>query len=134
MVSTSMNWSLTKAGPVGVAWEITEKTVRYWYSDDPSRCEECQGVLRFIQVEELSGNSSLREEYVYKDGRIIFHFMKKGGEAGKQEVRTYFDHGLIFKLQLNDQVFIFQDAIDRADPKLRSKAEGLQASFLASFN
>ena len=110
------------------------KTFRFWYSDDPTNCDDCQGVLRFVQVTERRSTSHTKEEFLFKDGKLLFHFVKSEMEGKKESRRSYFEDERIFRLQLGEgEVYMYQEALDRLDEGLLKNAKKNQGVFLHSF-
>jgi len=116
----------------GNAWRGVgnySKTITFWFTDDPINCDDCldmgRGVLAKVIVEEIAGLYSYHYEYLYQEGKLIFHFLKD-----ESEYRLYFSDDELIRYMEGPQ--ITQDTSDRQSNAL-SEAEHYMQLFLMSF-
>ena len=96
------HWETNKNGKswpaVGLYSEITD----FWYDDDPNHLPASErnpkNVLLKVTVTRHSSHLLTIEEYLYKDGKLIFFFSSQAEEGNAWETRVYFNSkGIAFK-------------------------------------
>ena len=96
------HWETNKNGKswpaVGYFSEITD----FWYNDDPHHISAAERnpktVLVKVTVSRKASDYTASEEYLYKDGKLLFFFSAEGGEGSVSETRVYFtSKGIAFK-------------------------------------
>lgn len=104
------HWETNKNGKswpaVGIYSEITD----FWYDDDPNHLPASErnpkNVLLKVTVTRHSSHLLTNEEYLYKDGKLIFFFSSQAEEGNAWETRVYFNaKGIAFKtsVKANDK-------------------------------
>ena len=104
------HWETNKNGKswpaVGLYSEITD----FWYDDDPNHLPASErnpkNVLLKVTVTRHSSHLLTNEEYLYKDGKLIFFFSSQAEEGNAWETRVYFNaKGIAFKtsVKANDK-------------------------------
>jgi uncharacterized protein (DUF2147 family) len=83
---------------VGNYSEITD----FWYDDPPDHLSASdrnpKTVLLKVTVSRKAAVYSASEEYVYKDGKLLFYYSNEGEEDKQWETRVYFNSkGIMFK-------------------------------------
>ncbi|NOT51775.1 MAG: hypothetical protein HOP10_10930 [Chitinophagaceae bacterium] len=96
------HWETNKNGKswpaVGRYSEITD----FWYEDDPNHLPDTErnpkNVLLKVNVTRHSSHLTTNEEYLYKDGKLLFWFSSQAEEGSTWETRVYFNSkGVMFK-------------------------------------
>jgi uncharacterized protein YlzI (FlbEa/FlbD family) len=77
-------------------------TVNFWYDDNPSHISATERnpktVLLKINISRKASHLMSKEEYLYKNGKLLFYFSHEGEEGNEWETRIYFNtKGLMFK-------------------------------------
>lgn len=104
------HWETNKNGKswpaVGLYSEITD----FWYDDDPNHLPASErnpkNVLLKVTVTRHSSHLLTNEEYLYKNGKLIFFFSGQAEEGNGWETRVYFNaKGIAFKtsVKANDK-------------------------------
>lgn len=94
----------------GKSWPAVgryEETVDFWYDDDPSHISPQErnpkNVLLKVNVKRHNLHMRTSEEYLYKDGKLLFHYSVTEEEGNKWEVRIYYNiKGLAFKISIKE--------------------------------
>ena len=80
---------------------IYKKTTDFWYNDDPNHISiqerNPKTVLVKITISRSSSSVITNEEYLYKEGRLVFYFSDERQEARELETRIYFNAKGMFK-------------------------------------
>lgn len=96
------HWETNKNGKswpaVGLYSEITD----FWYDDDPNHLPASErnpkNVLLKVTITRKASHLMTNEEYLYKDGKLVFYFSHEGEEGNEWETRAYFNSkGIMFK-------------------------------------
>lgn len=96
------HWVTNKNGrswpAVGIYNEITD----FWYDDPPDHLPAAErnpkNVLLKINVSCKSSHLMAGEEYLFKDGKLLFFYLHEGEEGTEWETRVYFNNkGVAFK-------------------------------------
>ena len=89
--------------PDAIAWRGSgsfSRKIEIWFDDDPKYCDECGkdgvGVVKKIIMDERSALNKYHYEFLYKNGKLIFHYEQQAvvgydGEEKKKEYRYYID-------------------------------------------
>lgn len=112
------HWETNKNGKswpaVGNYTEVTD----FWYDDDPNHLPASErnpkNVLLKVTVTRHSSHLQTNEEYLYKDGRLIFFFSGQAEEGNGWETRVYFNtKGIAFKtsVKANDKELTAKDLL-----------------------
>ena len=80
---------------------IYKKTTDFWYNDDPNHMNASERdpktVLVKITISRSSASVITNEEYLYKEGRLVFYFSDERQEPKELETRIYFNTKGMFK-------------------------------------
>lgn len=114
-----------------------KKTVEFWYTDDPTKCDECEkeglSTLEKVIVREAGSTYTSLREYLYKQGELIFIYKKDDGEYGLEEMRYYYSEGILIRYQLNTDVLDVSEVDQRLEQYLLKQSKNYQQVFLNSF-
>lgn len=96
------HWETNKNGRSWPAVGIYTETTDFWYDDDPNHLPASErnpkNVLLKVNVTRHSSHLYTSEEYLYKDGKLLFYFSSEGEEGNAWETRIYFNSkGIMFK-------------------------------------
>jgi hypothetical protein len=108
--------------------------IQFWHTDEPGFATAAglpeAAVLVKAEVQEAAAIRVSYRDFLYDKGKLVFAFVKeKSGDGTFEERRYYFDHGNLFRFQLDKDVKA--KAPDAA--AILREAESLQARFLALF-
>jgi len=83
---------------VGIYKEITD----CWYDDPPDHLPASErnpkNVLLKVNISRKSSALLTHEEYLYREGKLLFYYAHEGEEGNEWETRVYFNNkGLAFK-------------------------------------
>lgn len=105
------------------------QTTDFWYDDPPYRLpaeeKDPKTVLVKVTMSRISSHLKADEEYLFKDGKLLFYFRKDAEEGQQWETRVYFDSsGTVIKTsvkannrELTDKDFLTEEFRDfRPDP------------------
>ncbi len=92
-------WVTNKNGRSWPAVGNYSETTDFWYDDPPDHGEQIpKTVLVKVTVTRKASHLMTNEEYLYKEGKIIFYYSKEVEEGNEWETRAYFNtKGIIFK-------------------------------------
>jgi hypothetical protein len=95
-------WITNKNGRSWPAVGIYTETTDFWYDDDPNHIQAIErnpkNVLLKINITRKSSHLMSNEEYLYKDGKLLFYYSHEGEEGNEWETRIYFNtKGVLFK-------------------------------------
>jgi len=96
------HWEANKNGKSWPAVGYFSETTDFWYDDPPDHLSAAdrnpKTVLLKVTVSRKASDYHAAEEYLYKDGRLLFYFSSEAGEGGATETRVYFNYkGVAFK-------------------------------------
>jgi len=94
----------------GKSWPAVgryDETVNFWYDDDPGHISATErnpkNVLLKVNVTRHSLHLRTNEEYLYKDGRLLFYYSNMEEEGNQWEVRVYYNNkGIGFKTSVKE--------------------------------
>jgi hypothetical protein len=77
-------------------------TINFWYDDDPNHLPASErnpkNVLLKVNTSRKASHLMTNEEYLYKDGKLLFYYSHEGEEGNEWETRVYFNSkGIMFK-------------------------------------
>jgi hypothetical protein len=112
-------WVTNKNGKswpaVGRYSEITD----FWYDDEPSHLPATErnpkNVLLKVTVSRKAADFSSSEEYLFKDGKLLFYYSNQAEEGTMVETRLYFNKkGIMFKssVKSNELELTAKDFLD----------------------
>ncbi len=88
-------WITNKNGRSWPAVGNYTETTDFWYDDDPNHLPATErnpkNVLLKVNISRKASSLSTNEEYLYKNGRLIFYYSHEGEEGNEWETRTYFN-------------------------------------------
>ena len=95
-------WVANKNGKSWPAVGIYTETTDFWYDDDPNHLPATErnpkNVLMKVTISRKSSHLMINEEYLFKDGKLLFYYSHEGEEGNEWETRVYFNNkGLMFK-------------------------------------
>jgi len=78
------------------------ETTDFWYNDPPDHISAAErnpkNVLLKVNISRKASHLSTNEEYLYKDGKLLFYYCKEAEEGNEWETRMYFNsRGILFK-------------------------------------
>lgn len=87
------------------SWPATGRyieTTGFWYDDPPDHMSAAErnpkNVLLKVTVSRKTVDFSANEEYLYKDGKLLFYYSRETEEGNEWETRVYFNtKGVMFK-------------------------------------
>jgi hypothetical protein len=79
-----------------------EATTDFWYDDTPDHISAIErnpkNVLLKVDVMRITLHMKTNEEYLYKNGKLVFYYCQQGEEGNEWETRMYFNtKGILFK-------------------------------------
>ena len=95
-------WETNKNGKSWPAVGIYTETTDFWYDDDPNHLPASErnpkNVLLKVNITRKASHLMTNEEYLYKDGKLLFFYSHEGEEGNEWETRVYFNSkGIMFK-------------------------------------
>jgi hypothetical protein len=95
-------WVTNKNGKSWPAVGNFTETTDFWYDDDPNHLPASErnpkNVLVKINISRKASHLITNEEYLYKDGKLLFYYSHEGEEGNEWETRVYFNSkGIMFK-------------------------------------
>ncbi|MBK7561632.1 MAG: hypothetical protein IPI68_08955 [Chitinophagaceae bacterium] len=94
-------WVTNKNGRSWPAVGIYSETTDFWYDDDPNHIPASERnpkiVLQKVNINRKASALTTHEEYLYKNGRLIFYYSHEGEEGNEWETRVYFNTKGMFK-------------------------------------
>ena len=77
------------------------ETIDFWYDDDPNHLSAAERdpktVLLKVTLSRKASHLMTSEEYLYKNGKLIFYYSNEGEEGKQWETRIYFNARGMFK-------------------------------------
>lgn len=111
-------------------------TINFWYNDDPSHISATErnpkNVLVKINISRKASHLMSKEEYLYKEGKLLFYYSHEGEEGNEWETRMYFNtKGILFKSsvktngkELTTKDFLTEDYKDFKPNAVKTIANG----------
>jgi hypothetical protein len=89
----------------GKSWPAVGRysdTTDFWYNDDPHHLSAAErnpkNVLLKVNMVRITLHLKTAEEYLYKDGKLLFFYSHQTEEGNEWETRMYFNtKGILFK-------------------------------------
>lgn len=127
---------------VGIYTETTD----FWYDDPPDHLPAAErnprNVLLKVNITRVSSHLKTNEEYLFKDGKLLFYYSRQGEEDHLYETRLYFNtKNILFKSsvkangkELTAKDFLQEDYRDfKPNPtRILTAAKKLQDLFIKS--
>jgi hypothetical protein len=100
-------WVNNKNGRSWPAVGLYTETTDFWYDDPPDHISAAERnpktVLLKVSISRKSSHLMTNEEYLYKDGRLLFYYSHDGEEGNEWETRVYFNtKGIAFKTSVKE--------------------------------
>lgn len=108
-------WTTNKNGKSWPAVGRYEETTEFWYDDDPDHLPAAdrnpKTVLQKINIKRISSALQTQEEYLFKNGKLVFYYSREGEEGNLWETRLYFNTKGLFKsiVKANDKELTAKD-------------------------
>ena len=95
-------WITNKNGRSWPAVGNYTETTDFWYNDAPDHISAVErnpkNVLLKVNVTRKASHLMTNEEFLYKDGKLLFYYCNEGEEGNEWETRIYFNiKGVMFK-------------------------------------
>lgn len=94
-------WTTNKHDKSWPAVGIYHETTSFWYDDDPNHMSPTERdpklVLQKVVVSRKASHLTLNEEYLYKNGKLVFFYREESEEGNGWETRVYFNAKGMFK-------------------------------------
>lgn len=95
-------WVANKNGRSWPAVGNYSETTDFWYNDPPDHLSVSdrnpKTVLVKVNVNRKASHLMSNEEYLYKDGKLLFYYNHEGEEGQEWETRVYYNSkGIMFK-------------------------------------
>ena len=96
------HWVTNKNGRSWPAVGLYTETTDFWYDDDPNHLPATErnpkNVLLKVNITRKASHLMSNEEYLYKDGKLLFYYCNEGEEGNEWETRMYFNtKSIMFK-------------------------------------
>ena len=106
--------------------------IPFWHTDQPEFAGEGKpeaSVLAKVEIQDGAAIRTSYRDYLFRDGRLVFAYIKeKSGDGPFEERRYYYDGGKLFRVQIG------KDVKEQApDAEVVREAAALQARFLALY-
>jgi hypothetical protein len=95
-------WVTNKNGKSWPAVGNYTQTTDFWYDDDPNHLPASErnpkNVLLKVNMTRKAAGFQLSEEFLFKDGKLLFYYSSQIEEGSMVETRLYFNNkGILFK-------------------------------------
>lgn len=128
------HWETNKHGKSWPAVGRYNETTDFWYDDAPDHLPATErnpkNVLLKVNISRLSSHLLTNEEYLYKDGKLLFYFSSMVEEGAKVETRCYINNkGIMFKssVKVNELELTAKDFLDADQKDLKPKPASILA-------
>lgn len=128
------HWETNKNGKSWPAVGRYSETTDFWYDDAPDHLPPTErnpkNVLLKVNISRLSSHLLTNEEYLFKDGKLLFYFSNMTEEGGMIETRVYFNNnGIMFKssVKVNELELTAKDFLDADQKDLKPKPASILA-------
>jgi hypothetical protein len=128
-------WVTNKNGRSWPAVGIYADTTDFWYDDDPNHLSASErplkNVLLKVNISRRAAAFSASEEYLYRDGKLLFFYSHEGEEGNEWETRVYFSvKGVMFKssVKANGKVLTAKDLTTEAYKDFRPNPVSILAA------
>lgn len=96
------HWITNQNGKSWPAVGNYTETTDFWYDDEPNHLSAAErnprNVLVKVNINRKASHLTTNEEYLYKDGKLLFYYSQQGEEGNDWETRVYFNSkGVAFK-------------------------------------
>jgi hypothetical protein len=101
------HWETNKNGKSWPAVGRYNETVDFWYDDDPAHISPQErnpkNVLLKVNITRHNLHLKTNDEYLYKNGRLLFYYSNLEEEGNQWEVRVYYNtKGVAFKTSVKE--------------------------------
>jgi hypothetical protein len=94
-------WVSNKYSKSWPAVGIYNETTDFWYDDDPNHLSpqdrDPKITLLKVAITRRSAELTTTEEYLYKNGHLVFYYSKEGEEGQERQTRIWFNAKGMFK-------------------------------------
>lgn len=111
-------WTTNRNGRSWPAVGNFSETTDFWYDDPPDHLSAAErnpkNVLLKVNVTRKASHLMTNEEYLYKDGKLLFYFCQEAEEGNAWETRVWFNSkGIMFKstVKANDKELTAKDLL-----------------------
>ena len=112
-------WVTNKNGKSWPAVGNYAETTDFWYDDDPNHLPATErnpkNVLLKVNMTRKAAGFQISEEYLFKDGKLLFYYSNQAEEGSMVETRLYFNNkGIMFKssVKANELELTSKDFLD----------------------
>jgi hypothetical protein len=91
-------------------------TTNFWYDDDPNHLPATErnpkNVLLKVNINRKASHLSTQEEYLFKDGKLLFYYCYQAEEGNVWETRVYYNNKsqlIKTSVKANDKALTSQD-------------------------
>ena len=131
------HWETNKNGKSWPAVGNYSETTDFWYDDDPNHLPATErnpkNVLLKVTVSRKAAAFSSGEEYLFKNGKLLFYFSSQIEEGAMVETRLYFNNkGVMFKssVKANELELTAKDFLDADYKEIKPKPVAIKADAL----
>jgi hypothetical protein len=128
-------WVNNKNGKSWPAVGLYAETTDFWYDDDPNHLSPSERnpkkVLLKVNISRKSSHLGTNEEYLFKDGKLLFYYSHEGEEGSEWETRVYFNNqGVAFKtsVKANGKELSAKDLLTEEFKGLKPNSAGIMAN------
>lgn len=128
------HWETNKNGKSWPAVGRYSETTDFWYDDAPEHLPATErnpkNVLLKVNISRHSSHLLTNEEYLFKDGKLLFYFSSMAEEGAIIETRVYFNNkGFLIKssVKVNELELTARDFLDPDQKDLKPKPASILA-------
>ncbi len=127
-------WVVNRNGRSWPAVGIYTETTDLWYDDPPDHLpaseRDPKTVLLKINISRRSSALLANEEYLFKDGKLLFYYSRQGEEDNLRETRLYFNSKGPFKsvVKANGRELNAADLTTEEYKDLKPNPAGIQSA------
>ena len=127
-------WVVNRNGKSWPAVGIYKETTDFWYDDPPDHIPAAERdpkkVLLKVNVSRRSSALVVNEEFLFKEGKLLFYYSSQGEEDNLRETRLYFNSKGIFKsiVKANGRELNAKDLLTEEYKDLKPNPAGIQSA------
>jgi hypothetical protein len=128
-------WIANKNGRSWPAVGYYADTVNFWYDDPPDHLPAAErnpkNVLLKVHADRKASHLGTHEEYLFKDGKLLFYYSHEGEEGSEWETRVWFNNkGVAFKtaVKANGKELSAKDLLTEEFKGLKPSLIAIQAN------
>ena len=129
------HWETNKNGKSWPAVGLYKETRDFWYDDAPDHLPPAErnpkNVLLKINSTRQSSHLETREEYLFREGKLLFYFSSQAEEGSLIETRAWFNsRGLLIKssVKVNELELKASDFLDPDQKDLKPNPASILAA------